>query len=166
MQAHVLAHFIDDQNHAFPFLCLTVSGGHTQACCAGLSGYGGTGQTTDDAAGEALDKSSQDVGLPYPGGPLVDNGLLQPGDPLKYKFPLGLKWKQGYQFSFSGLKTSVLYFLQAQKKADADFVSKKPERHLRLSAIYDHQNADGQTGESRERPKHKARGHSRRRICQ
>jgi N6-L-threonylcarbamoyladenine synthase len=79
------------------------------------------GETIDDAAGEAFDKVAKMLGLPYPGGPLVDK-LAATGDPLKYKFPLSEM--KGYQFSFSGLKTSVLYFLQAQKKADADFVAK------------------------------------------
>jgi len=121
MQAHVLAHFIDEKPE-FPFLCLTVSGGHTQVVlCRDYLDMEVLGETIDDAAGEAFDKVAKMLGLPYPGGPLVDK-LAATGDPLKYKFPLSEM--KGYQFSFSGLKTSVLYFLQAQKKADADFVAK------------------------------------------
>ena len=119
MQAHVLAHFIDSKPE-FPFLCLTVSGGHTQiVLCRDYLDMEVIGETIDDAAGEAFDKVAKMLGLPYPGGPLVDKyaGL---GDPLRFKFPLSEM--KDYQFSFSGLKTSVMYFLQAQKKTDPDFV--------------------------------------------
>jgi N6-L-threonylcarbamoyladenine synthase len=121
MQAHVLAHFIDNKPE-FPFLCLTVSGGHTQiVLCRDYLDMEVLGQTIDDAAGEAFDKVAKMLGLPYPGGPLVDKYAAL-GDPLKFKFPMS-EMKE-YEFSFSGIKTSVLYFLQAQKKADPGFVEK------------------------------------------
>ncbi len=122
MQAHVLAHFIDEPKPEFPFLCLTVSGGHTQiVLCRDYLDMEVLGETIDDAAGEAFDKTAKMLGLPYPGGPLVDK-YAQQGDPRKFQFTMSSM--QGYDFSFSGLKTAVLYFLQAQKKLDADFVSK------------------------------------------
>lgn len=121
MQAHVLAHFIDDKPE-FPFLCLTVSGGHTQiVLCRDYLDMEVLGETMDDAAGEAFDKVAKMIGLPYPGGPLVDR-LAAEGDPLKFKFSTAEQ--KEYTFSFSGVKTSVLYFLQAQKKTDPDFVEK------------------------------------------
>jgi N6-L-threonylcarbamoyladenine synthase len=121
MQAHVLAHFIDSKPE-FPFLCLTVSGGHTQiVLCRDYLDMEVLGETMDDAAGEAFDKVAKMLGLPYPGGPLVDK-LAAEGDPDKFKF--SSSEMKGYEFSFSGLKTSVLYFLQAQKKADPDFAEK------------------------------------------
>ncbi len=121
MQAHVLAHFIDEQP-AFPFLCLTVSGGHTQiVLCRDHLDMEVLGETIDDAAGEAFDKVAKMLGLPYPGGPLVDK-LAAQGDPLKFKFPS--TEMKGYEFSFSGIKTSVLYFLQAQRKLDPEFAEK------------------------------------------
>jgi N6-L-threonylcarbamoyladenine synthase len=121
MRAHVLAHFIENKPE-FPFLCLTVSGGHTQiVLCRDYLDMEVIGETIDDAAGEAFDKVAKMLGLPYPGGPLVDK-LAQQGDPLRFKFPMSEM--RDYQFSFSGIKTSVLYFLQAQKKADPDFVEK------------------------------------------
>ncbi len=120
MQAHVLAHFIEQQPE-FPFLCLTVSGGHTQiVLCRSHLDMEVLGETIDDAAGEAFDKVAKMLGLPYPGGPLVDKYAAL-GDPLRFKFPLSEM--KDYQFSFSGLKTSVLYFMQAQKKIDPDFVA-------------------------------------------
>jgi N6-L-threonylcarbamoyladenine synthase len=119
MQAHVLAHFIDEKPE-FPFLCLTVSGGHTQiVLCRDYLDMEVLGETIDDAAGEAFDKVAKMLGLPYPGGPLVDK-YAQQGNPLRFKFPMSEM--KDYEFSFSGIKTSVLYFLQAQKKADPDFV--------------------------------------------
>ena len=121
MQAHVLAHFIDAQP-PFPFLCLTVSGGHTQiVLCRDYLDMEVLGETIDDAAGEAFDKVAKMLGLPYPGGPLVDKRAAM-GDPKKFKFSSSNMPE--YSFSFSGLKTSVLYFLQAQKKLDPDFVDK------------------------------------------
>lgn len=120
MQAHVLAHFIDEPHPQFPFLCLTVSGGHTQiVLCHSHLDMEVIGETQDDAAGEAFDKTAKMLSLPYPGGPLVDK-LAQTGNPHKYNFPISdIK---DYGFSFSGVKTAVLYFLQEQKKKNPAFV--------------------------------------------
>ena len=122
MQAHVMANLIGDTKPSFPFLCLTVSGGHTQIVLAN-SPYDlkVMGESIDDAAGEAFDKSAKLLGLPYPGGPLIDQ-YAQQGNPLAFKF--AEPQIPELNFSFSGLKTSVLYFLQARKKEDADFVEK------------------------------------------
>lgn len=122
MQAHVLAHFIDDPKPQFPFLCLTVSGGHTQVVlCRDYLDMEVLGETVDDAAGEAFDKVAKMLGLPYPGGPMVDKHAKL-GNPDRFTFPV--TEMKGYDFSFSGIKTAVLYFLQAQKKIDPDFVTK------------------------------------------
>ncbi len=125
MQAHVLAHFIEDTSQQmpdFPFLCLTISGGHTQI--VKVKDYFDMeilGQTLDDAVGEAYDKSAKIMGLSYPGGPLIDK-LAQEGDPKAFQFP---KPKvKGLDFSFSGLKTAILYFINDQKEKDPDFVEK------------------------------------------
>lgn len=121
MQAHVLAHFIDEQP-PFPFMCLTVSGGHTQiVLCKDYLDMEIMGETIDDAAGEAFDKVAKMLGLPYPGGPLVDK-YAKLGDPLRFKFPLSEMPE--YNFSFSGVKTSILYFLQKERKLDPDFAEK------------------------------------------
>ncbi len=110
MQAHVLANLISDNRPSFPFLCLTVSGGHTQiVLCNSPYEMKILGQTIDDAAGEAFDKSAKLLGLPYPGGPLIDK-YAKTGNPLAFKFPEPKI--EGLDFSFSGLKTSILYFLQ------------------------------------------------------
>ena len=110
MQAHVLANLIDDPKPEFPFLCLTVSGGHTQiVSCESPTNMKVIGETIDDAAGEAFDKSAKLLGLPYPGGPLVDK-YAKEGNPNKFQFPE--PQIPGLNFSFSGLKTSILYFLQ------------------------------------------------------
>ena len=113
MQAHVLANLITEEKPAFPFICLTVSGGHTQIVLA-KSPLDLTviGETIDDAAGEAFDKSAKLLGLPYPGGPLIDK-YAKDGNPLKFKF--AEPQIPELNFSFSGLKTSVLYFLQKQE---------------------------------------------------
>jgi len=122
MQAHVLAHFIDERKPEFPFMCLTVSGGHTQiVLCRSHLDMEVLGETMDDAAGEAFDKVAKMLGLPYPGGPLIDK-YAKEGDPKKFKFPS--KEMKDYTFSFSGIKTSVLYFLQAQRKEDPEFAEK------------------------------------------
>jgi N6-L-threonylcarbamoyladenine synthase len=129
MQAHVLANLIpsfsngmEDPKPEFPFLCLTVSGGHTQIVLA-KSPYDLTviGETIDDAAGEAFDKSAKLLGLPYPGGPLIDKFAKQ-GNAKAFKF--AEPQIPGLNFSFSGLKTSILYFLQDKKKEDEKFVEK------------------------------------------
>ena len=114
MQAHVLANLIADDKPSFPFLCLTVSGGHTQIVVAHTPTHLEIiGQTIDDAAGEAFDKTAKLLGLPYPGGPLIDK-YAKLGNPLQYKF--AEPQIPELNFSFSGLKTSVLYFLQKQEQ--------------------------------------------------
>jgi N6-L-threonylcarbamoyladenine synthase len=121
MQAHVLANLIDDPKPAFPFLCLTVSGGHTQiVVCNSRYEMKVIGETIDDAAGEAFDKSAKLLGLPYPGGPLIDK-YAKLGNAYKFKFPEPKI--PGLDFSFSGLKTSILYFLQENKKINENFVT-------------------------------------------
>lgn len=115
MQAHVLANLIEDPKPAFPFLCLTVSGGHTQiVVCKSPSDLIVIGETIDDAAGEAFDKTAKLIDLPYPGGPLIDKYARQ-GNPQAFKFPEPNI--PGLDFSFSGLKTSILYFLQNAGKS-------------------------------------------------
>jgi N6-L-threonylcarbamoyladenine synthase len=110
MQAHVLANLIGDNKPDFPFLCLTVSGGHTQiVLCESPLKMKVIGETIDDAAGEAFDKSAKLLGLPYPGGPLIDKHA-QLGDASRFKFTE--PQIAGLDFSFSGLKTSILYFLK------------------------------------------------------
>lgn len=119
MQAHVLANLIADPKPAFPFLCLTVSGGHTQiVLCESPYAMKVIGETIDDAAGEAFDKSAKLMGLPYPGGPLIDK-YAKEGDPNRFKFPEPNI--PGLNFSFSGLKTSILYFLQEQTRQNPLF---------------------------------------------
>jgi N6-L-threonylcarbamoyladenine synthase len=120
MQAHVLANYIADPKPTFPFLCLTVSGGHTQIIiCRSPLDMEIIGQTRDDAAGEAYDKSAKLIGLPYPGGPLIDK-YSSSGNPNRYSFPE--PQIEGLDFSFSGIKTAIMYFLQDQKAKDPDFV--------------------------------------------
>ena len=110
MQAHVLTNLIDDPKPSFPFLCLTVSGGHTQiVLCESPYQMKVIGETIDDAAGEAFDKSAKLLGLPYPGGPLIDK-YAKEGNPKRFSFPE--PQIPGLNFSFSGVKTSILYFLQ------------------------------------------------------
>lgn len=123
MQAHILAHFIAEENFSkptFPFIALTISGGHTQI--VKVSNYFEMeviGQTIDDAVGEAFDKSAKILGLPYPGGPLIDK-YAKTGNPLAFKFT---KPKvAGLDFSFSGLKTAVLYFIQKQVRENPNFI--------------------------------------------
>jgi N6-L-threonylcarbamoyladenine synthase len=120
MQAHVLANLIGEHTPSFPFLCLTVSGGHTQIVVAKTpTSMEVIGETLDDAAGEAFDKSAKLLGLPYPGGPLIDRHA-QLGDPKKFSF--AEPQIEGLDFSFSGLKTSILYFLQKQTANDSSFI--------------------------------------------
>lgn len=125
MQAHVLANLIKSENGeksipSFPFLCLTVSGGHTQIVrCDSPSKMSVLGQTLDDAAGEAFDKSAKLLGLPYPGGPLIDK-FAKDGNPKKYTFPEPKI--EGLNFSFSGLKTAILYFIQNETLKNEHFV--------------------------------------------
>ncbi|KOS08203.1 tRNA threonylcarbamoyladenosine biosynthesis protein Gcp [Flavobacterium akiainvivens] len=123
MQAHILAHFIDEDGFdkpTFPFLAMTISGGHTQI--VRVDSYFSMeviGETTDDAVGEAFDKSAKILGLPYPGGPLVDK-YAQLGNPKAYAFTK--PQVPGLNFSFSGLKTQILYFVQRQLATDPDFI--------------------------------------------
>ena len=123
MQAHILAHFIKEENTEmppFPFVCLTVSGGHTQIVkVTDYFTFEVLGETIDDAVGEAFDKSAKILGLPYPGGPLVDK-YAQLGNPKKFSFT---KPKVGdLNFSFSGLKTGILYFIQRNLKENPKFI--------------------------------------------
>jgi len=122
MQAHVLAHFIDEPRPELPFLCLTVSGGHTQIVLVrGYQDMEVIGETQDDAAGEAFDKAAKILGLPYPGGPLIDR-YAQQGNPRAYKFSQTVM--PGLDFSFSGIKTNFLYFIRDHRLKEPDFVDK------------------------------------------
>ena len=123
MQGHILAHFIKEENTEmppFPFVCLTISGGHTQIVrVTDYLTFEVLGETIDDAVGEAFDKSAKILGLPYPGGPLVDK-YAQLGNPKKFSFT---KPKVGdLDFSFSGLKTGILYFIQRNLKENPKFI--------------------------------------------
>ena len=125
MHAHILAHFIDEEGFdkpEFPFLALTISGGHTQIVRVdGFFDMTIIGETTDDAVGEAFDKSAKILGLPYPGGPLVDK-YAQLGNPKAFAFT---KPKvPGLDFSFSGLKTAILYFIQKNTIENPNFIAK------------------------------------------
>ena len=120
MQAHILAHFIDEPQPDFPFLCLTVSGGHTQMVLVkDYLTFELLGETRDDAAGEAYDKIAKIFHLPYPGGPLIDKNAKE-GNEARFQFPFPST--EGYDFSFSGLKTNVLYFIQKELQKDATFI--------------------------------------------
>lgn len=125
MMAHILAHFIGlpgekNRTPSFPFLCLTVSGGHTQIVMV-KDHFDMTivGQTIDDAAGETFDKAAKIMSLPYPGGPVIDK-LAREGDPVKFHFPE--PQVAGFDYSFSGLKTSFLYFLRDKLKTEPEFI--------------------------------------------
>jgi N6-L-threonylcarbamoyladenine synthase len=120
MQAHVLAHFIDEPKPVFPFLCLTVSGGHTQIVLVkNPLDMEVLGETADDAVGEAFDKAAKMLGLGYPGGPKIDHHAAL-GNPDAFEFPISEM--PAYTFSFSGVKTSLLYFIQ---KHGPDFVAER-----------------------------------------
>jgi N6-L-threonylcarbamoyladenine synthase len=137
MRAHIMAHFIrnsaEQEVPQFPFMCLTVSGGHTQLVLVHSPlEMQVVGETIDDAAGEALDKAAKVMGLPYPGGPHVDR-LAVEGDPHKYTFTTPRI--AGFHYSFSGLKTNLLYFLREQNERDKTFI----ERELHsICASYQH----------------------------
>ena len=124
MQAHVLSHFIEDPKPSFPFLCLTVSGGHTQVVRVDSPlDMTVIGTTLDDAAGEAFDKTGKMLGLPYPAGPVIDK-MARNGE-ARFQFP-----KPNIpelDFSFSGLKTAIKYFLRDESAKDPDFVDKNLE---------------------------------------
>jgi N6-L-threonylcarbamoyladenine synthase len=137
MRAHIMAHFI--RNHAqdpipeFPFLCLTVSGGHTQLVLVrSVMDMEVIGQTIDDAAGEAFDKAAKVLGLPYPGGPWIDK-QAKSGDALKYTFTT--PQIKGFDYSFSGLKTNLLYFLRERNKEDEGFIQRELDH---ICASYQH----------------------------
>jgi N6-L-threonylcarbamoyladenine synthase len=125
LDAHIMAHFIQDTTRSkktpsFPFLCLTVSGGHSQITLVkDYLDFELLGQTIDDAAGEAFDKAAKIMGLPYPGGPLIDT-LAKKGNPTRFAFPEPNI--PGFDYSFSGLKTSFLYFVRDELKKDRDFI--------------------------------------------
>ena len=129
LQGHVLAHFIKDETEKqtpnFPFLAMTISGGHTQIIkVTDYFSMEVLGETIDDAVGEAFDKSAKLLGFPYPGGPLID-AYAQKGNPEAFSFP---KPKvAGLNFSFSGLKTSILYFLRAQLEENENFIEENKE---------------------------------------
>ena len=129
MQAHVLANLIPDKKPSFPFLCLTVSGGHTQiVLCKSPVEMEVIGETIDDAAGEAFDKCAKLLGLPYPGGPLIDK-YAKDGNPDRFQFPEPKI--PGYNFSFSGLKTAILYFLMNAGKSQVykqEFAASEEEK--------------------------------------
>ena len=111
LEGHIFANFLADKTLDYPFICLLVSGGHTQLWfIKGMENYELLGETRDDAAGEAFDKGARILGLGYPGGPAIEKAA-KGGDPNKFKFPRSLLGKDSLEFSFSGLKTSLLYFM-------------------------------------------------------
>lgn len=130
MEAHILAHFLEIPEQPrpipdFPFICLTVSGGHTQIMLVrDFFDMSLLGQTIDDAAGEAFDKTAKIMGLPYPGGPMIDK-LAASGDSARFSF--ARPSIPGLNYSFSGLKTSILYFIRDELKKDPDFIEKNKE---------------------------------------
>lgn len=135
MQAHILSHFIDDgsEQPSFPFLAMTLSGGHTQLVL--VKDYFELeimGETLDDAIGEAFDKSAKLMGMPYPGGHLIDK-LAREGNPNAFKFPIPKV--KGFDFSFSGLKTSILYFVRRELEKNPNFIE---ENKADLSASIQH----------------------------
>lgn len=127
IQAHVLAHFIEDEQQKappFPFLCMTISGGHTQILrVSSFDSFEILGETIDDAVGEAFDKTAKLLGLPYPGGPLIDKHASM-GNPNAFSFSEP-KTENPLDFSFSGLKTAILYFLQREQKANPEFIKQR-----------------------------------------
>ena len=129
MQAHVLAHFIKDNENKpsppFPFICLTLSGGHTQLIKVNsYFDFDLIGETIDDAIGEAFDKAAKILGLSYPGGPIIDT-LAKKGNKTRFKFSNSKI--SGYNYSFSGIKTSFLYFIQNESKKNSMFIKQNIE---------------------------------------
>jgi len=129
MQAHVLAHFIKDNDNKpsppFPFICLTLSGGHTQLIkVKSYFDFDLIGETIDDAIGEAFDKAAKILGLSYPGGPIIDT-LAKKGNKTRFKFSNSKI--SGYNYSFSGIKTSFLYFIQNESKKNPLFIEENIE---------------------------------------
>ncbi len=134
MEAHVLAHFIADPKPSFPFLCLTVSGGHTQLVkVKDYLDMEVIGETQDDAVGEAFDKAAKIMGFPYPGGPLIDQ-FAKDGNPNAFVFPETSM--PGLNFSFSGIKTAFLYFLRDRMAEDPSFIEKN--RHDICASLQAH----------------------------
>ncbi|MBU2913863.1 MULTISPECIES: tRNA (adenosine(37)-N6)-threonylcarbamoyltransferase complex transferase subunit TsaD [Reichenbachiella] len=134
MKAHILAHFIENPKPAFPFLCLTVSGGHTQI--VRVDDYLDMtvlGQTKDDAVGEAFDKCAKIMGIPYPGGPIIDK-LAKEGDADRFEF--SKTDMPDLDYSFSGIKTSFLYFTQNQSQKNTGFVEEN--KHDLAASIQKH----------------------------
>ena len=118
LEGHILSIFLEDDPPPFPFLCLTVSGGHTNLYhVLGFGKYRQLGRTLDDAAGEAFDKVAKLLGLGYPGGPIID-AMAKEGDPSKVPFPRAYMSKESLDFSFSGLKTAVALFVKKWKKGE------------------------------------------------
>ena len=118
LEAHIFANFLADPTLQYPFVCLLVSGGHTQLWyIQGINQYKLLGETRDDAAGEAFDKGARILGLGYPGGPAIEKEA-RGGNPLSHRFPRGLMGKDSLEFSFSGLKTSLLYFMCDFQESD------------------------------------------------
>lgn len=137
MEAHVMANFLNDTPPSFPFMCLTVSGGHTQIVWVeDHLKMEIIGQSIDDAAGEAFDKAAKIMGLPYPGGPLVDK-YAQSGDPTFFSFPKPEVGK--YEFSFSGLKTAILYMIRDGLDKNPNFIE---ENMADICASYQHRIVD------------------------
>ena len=136
MEAHILAHYIEREDYTpppFPFLAATISGGHTQIVRVdSLFQMEILGQTLDDAIGEAFDKSAKLIGFPYPGGPLIDKHAKN-GDPLRFTFPIPKV--DGLDFSFSGLKTSIMYFIKKEQERDSDFIDREKD-HICASIQY------------------------------
>lgn len=123
LQAHVLSHFIDAPFPKFPFLCLTVSGGHTQILLVrDYLDQTVIGETQDDAVGEAFDKAAKIIGLPYPGGPMIDK-LAAEGNSAAFEFPYTSM--PSFDFSFSGIKTAFLYFIRRETAKDPDFIARR-----------------------------------------
>ena len=134
MHAHIMAHFLPEAKPSLPFLCLTVSGGHTQlVLMREMLQFELIGQTRDDAAGEAFDKGAKMLGLSYPGGPMIDR-LAREGDHTRFRFPHTRM--PGYDYSFSGIKTALLYMLRDQVAVQPDFIEKNMKD---LCAGYQHQ---------------------------
>ena len=119
LEAHIFANFLADPTLEYPFVCLLVSGGHTQLwLIKDMNNYRLLGETRDDAAGEAFDKGARILGLGYPGGPAIEREATG-GNPSAYRFPRGLMERESLEFSFSGLKTSLLYFMDDFKESDS-----------------------------------------------
>ncbi|MBI1805175.1 MAG: tRNA (adenosine(37)-N6)-threonylcarbamoyltransferase complex transferase subunit TsaD [Ignavibacteriae bacterium] len=131
MQAHIYSNFIDDPRPQYPFLCLIVSGGHTQLVLVReLLQHKLLGETLDDAAGEAYDKVAKMLGLGFPGGPIIDK-LAREGNPEYIRFPRSLLGNENFDFSFSGIKTSVLYWLRDNGFRSNDSTQRLPDQQLK-----------------------------------